>query len=66
MHDVDDPEAADEFMEDSEYDSRTPLDKTIDRIGMGAQSILASYFTLNPRLAPRELPVDTTVAMWIR
>ncbi|KAG8214375.1 MFS general substrate transporter [Butyriboletus roseoflavus] len=36
MLDIDDPEAADEFIEDSEYDSRTPLDKTIDRIGMGS------------------------------
>ncbi|KAH0826166.1 major facilitator superfamily domain-containing protein [Lanmaoa asiatica] len=35
MHDIDDAEVADEFVEDSEYDGRTPLDKTIDRIGMG-------------------------------
>ncbi|KAF8547038.1 MFS general substrate transporter [Imleria badia] len=36
MHDADDVEIADEFVDDSEYDGRTPLDKTIDRIGMGS------------------------------
>lgn len=35
MHDDDDVQVTDEFVEDSEYDGRTPLDKTIDRIGMG-------------------------------
>ncbi|KAN0074636.1 Major facilitator superfamily domain containing protein [Tylopilus felleus] len=35
MHDVHDVEIADEFVDDVEYDDRTPLDKTIDRIGMG-------------------------------
>lgn len=51
MHDVDDVEVADEFVEDSEYDGRTPLDKTIDRIGMGACSVFASSFMLTRCLA---------------
>lgn len=34
-----DVEVADELVDDSEYDGRTPLDKTIDRIGMGACSV---------------------------
>lgn len=52
MHDVDDVEIADEFVEDVEYDGRTPLDKTIDRIGMGAQSLSASSSMLIRLLAP--------------
>ncbi|KAF8125767.1 MFS general substrate transporter [Boletus edulis] len=36
MHDVEDIQVTDDFVEDSEYDGRTPLDKTIDRIGMGS------------------------------
>lgn len=52
MHDLDDAEVADEFVEDSEYDGRTPLDKTIDRIGMGAYSVPASSFMLIRCLTP--------------
>lgn len=65
MHDVDDVEVADDFADDSEYDGRTPLDKTIDRIGMGA-SLCLPYFSCSPSSRPRELPVDTLVAMWFR
>lgn len=46
------------------YDGRTPLDKTIDRIGMGAL-----YFRTSCVLAltsTRELSVDTAVLVRIR
>jgi hypothetical protein len=52
MHDVDDIQVTDEFVEDSEYDGRTPLDKTIDRIGMGPCFVSASSLILTPHLAP--------------
>ena len=48
---MDDVEVADEFMDDSEYDDRTPLDKTIDRIGMGTCSLSASSLMFTPCLA---------------
>ena len=55
--DTDDPEGID-------FDERTPLDKTIDRIGMGASAYLSlpnscSFF-------PRKLPVDPSFLVWFR
>ena len=47
MHDDDDAQLADEFVDDSEYDGRTPLDKTIDRIGMGS-----CFCLLRPSYSP--------------
>jgi len=50
------------------HDGRTPLDKTIDRIGMGESSSLQF---LRPRRnitrtsSLRQLPVDTALAMWL-
>lgn len=47
MHDTDDIEVADdEFVDDLEYDDRTPLDKVIDRIGMGAHLRFGFSLTL--------------------
>jgi len=46
------------------YDGRTPLDKTIDRIGMGALCFRTScVLTLT---STRELSVDTAVLVRIR
>ena len=49
MHHTDDVESADDFVDsDLEYDGRTPLDKTIDRIGMGASFVSPPCFPLPP------------------
>ena len=51
-------------------DGRTPLDRTIDRIGMGelrstrAHPIL--HKILSPWPAPRELPVDAPLSLRLR
>lgn len=48
----------------AEYDKRTPLDKTIDRIGMGAS---CSYFPDTMVLtSSRELSMDVAIIMRIR
>jgi hypothetical protein len=48
---------------DAEYDKRTPLDKTIDRIGMGASCSRVFHMVL---MSNRELSMDAAVIMWIR
>jgi hypothetical protein len=48
----------------AEYDKRTPLDKTIDRIGMGAScSCISDTMALT---TSRELSMDAAVIMRIR
>lgn len=46
-------------------DSRTPLDRTIDRIGMGTCMCISSqvFASLPPRFDHRKLPMDTTIAL---
>jgi hypothetical protein len=53
---------------DPTIDGRTPLDKTIDRIGMGAFTCLTRGFPSQIRdcCCIRELPVDIAVSMWVR
>lgn len=67
MHDVHDVEIADEFVDDVEYDDRTPLDKTIDRIGMGQSFVFVSFYSAqrSTLFLYRELSVDAPLAMWI-
>ncbi|PSR70485.1 hypothetical protein PHLCEN_2v13636 [Hermanssonia centrifuga] len=64
---VDDAEGIDELEDVDMSDARTPLDKTIDRIGMGMFSqIPHSCVGLSTRTsACRELPVDPPFAMRI-
>jgi hypothetical protein len=63
---VDDEDAE---QQDEEYeammedDYRTPLDKTIDRIGMGMQYDLFVLHPLN-NMNIRELSMDIVVIMW--
>ena len=66
MHDAGDPEVADDFVDDIEYDGRTPLDKTIDRIGMGPCLLSSPLFRSSLVFLCRELPVDTSLTLWFR
>ena len=52
-----------------EDDGRTPLDRTIDRIGMGEQPFCrpdARVAEISLRLGFRELPVDASLPLWLR
>jgi len=60
--DADDVEGATIF-EDIQFDGRTPLDKTIDRIGMGASPPTPFFFWTDARCS-RELSVETFIALW--
>ena len=48
-------------------DSRTPLDRTIDRIGMGmCMGVSLGVFVCLPHISiTRKLPVDAAIAMWV-
>jgi len=64
----DDDAVPDDLDLERNHDGRTPLDKTIDRIGMGESS--SSRFLLPRRNISRvswfrQLPVDAALAMWL-
>ena len=64
-----DGEQADNDSERQDSDGRTPLDKTIDRIGMGEQPFCqpgARAAEISLRLGFRELPVDASLPLWLR
>lgn len=58
-HGIDNLEADSE----TEYDGRTPLDKTIDKIGMGTYFLSSCVLQL---MSTRELSMDTPVIVRIR
>ena len=63
VDDDDDPERNDS---DSDIDDgRTPLDKTIDRIGMGTSSFWC-WCAYTDQVVCRGLPVDITLTLWFR
>ena len=65
--DDDDPERQSTPAAD-DVDSRTPLDKTIDRIGMGAFHFVYGIpisLCLTPYDLCRPLPMDIAIAVWI-
>lgn len=49
---------------DMTADGRTPLDKTIDRIGMGAFSSRIHPYCMSEDVC-RELPMDSSRIVWI-
>ena len=51
------------ILEEMQYDGRTPLDKTIDRIGMGTSSFSLLYTPTDARPS-RELSMETVIALW--
>lgn len=55
------------FEASDDLDGRTPLDRTIDRIGMGAWTC-TSCSPLSPidPFHSRELPMDALMSLWIR
>jgi hypothetical protein len=48
-------------------DGRTPLDRTIDKIGMGACAVLCRRTERElTEFVRRQLSVDTSVVVWVR